>query len=401
MSARRPRALLVFAAACALVLGAERAGAHALGQGYIFLKVYDDRVTGAIELTAADLNAALGLGLSTDGSLTRADVEPHAAVIRTYLLERVGLEPDGASTALELGAPDVATIPIAQYVVMPFEFPDLAHPPTFVDVRYEAVFDVDPNHRGFLINFRNWKTGTYDDESNIALVFTPESPTQRLDLSSATVMSGVMAMVGQGVHHIWIGIDHILFLVALLLPSVVRREAGRWTAVQSFRPALWHVVGIVTVFTVAHTITLSAAVMQSMSLPPRIVESVIALSIAIAALDVIVPVFGRRIWWIVFGFGLFHGFGFASVLTDIGIPPKYLLHSLIGFNVGVELGQVAIVCALFPVLYLVRGSAFYRRVALLWGAVALIVVALYWFVERALEIDLPAGALINGLLEFF
>ena len=144
-----------------------------------------------------------------------------------------------------------------------------------------------------------------------------------------------------------------------------------------FKPAIIHVVAVVTIFTVVHTITLSLAALQTISLSSRLVESVIALSIAIAALDVIVPIFGRRIWWIVFAFGLFHGFGFASVLSSIGIPSDYLVHSLLGFNVGVELGQVVIVCAVFPVLFLTRASFLYTHVVLLYGSGLLILIAGY------------------------
>ena len=102
-----------------------------------------------------------------------------------------------------------------------------------------------------------------------------------------------------------------------------------------------------------------------------------------------------------FGFGLFHGFGFASVLGGIGIPPKYLVHSLLGFNVGVELGQVVVVCLLFPLLYVLRNTGFYVRGLMRAGAVALILIALYWFIERAFEFDLPAGAIVNWFTGLF
>jgi hypothetical protein len=134
------------------------------------------------------------------------------------------------------------------------------------------------------------------------------------------------------------------------------------------------------------------------SLSDRLVESVIAISIAIAALHIFVPVFRGGLWWVVFAFGLFHGFGFASVLGEIGIPDKYLVHSLLGFNIGVELGQVAIVMAVFPVLFLLRNTLLYNRLLMPAAAAALIMVSLYWFTERAFEVDLPAGAIMNSII---
>ena len=242
----------------------------------------------------------------------------------------------------------------------------------------------------------NWKTGTFNDEANVLLVFEPGLERQTLDLSDSSTWQGFVAMVRMGTHHIWIGIDHIL--IALLLPAVVYRQDVGWQPVTEFRSALIHVIKVVTIFTVAHTITLSLAALQAIVLPSRLVESVIAISIAIAALDIVVPVFRHRIWWIVFAFGLFHGFGFASVLGEIGIPPSYMLHSLFGFNLGVEIGQVAIVLAVFPVLYLLRQQSAYVKALLPAAAAILIAVSLYWFIERAFLVDLPAGAIVNSII---
>ena len=151
-------------------------------------------------------------------------------------------------------------------------------------------------------------------------------------------------------------------------------------------------------FTLAHSLTLGGAALGWVELPSRLVESIIALSIAIAAADLIVPIFGRKILVVVFVFGLFHGFGFASVLALMNIPSSYLPLTLLGFNVGVELGQLVIVCALFPLLYVLRTTVLYRRYLVTLGATGLIAVSLYWFTERAFEVDLPAGEWLNNLV---
>ena len=192
----------------------------------------------------------------------------------------------------------------------------------------------------------------------------------------------------------------LLFIIALILPAVVRRNENRqWEPVEGFRAALIYVIKVITLFTIAHSVTLSLAALEVVQLPSRLVESIIALSIVAAAVDIVFPIFGKRIWIVVFVFGLFHGFGFASILSDLGIPGRYMALSLLGFNLGVEIGQVAIICAVFPLLFYVRNLRFYPRVVLRAGAAMLILVAMYWFIERAFDVDLPAYALVKPWID--
>ena len=194
---------------------------------------------------------------------------------------------------------------------------------------------------------------------------------------------GFLGIVKLGVKHIWLGIDHILFLIALILPAAMIRRERRWEPVTEFRSALFYVIKIVTLFTVAHTLTLSLAAFRMVDLPTRLVESVIAISIAVAALDILFPIFKKKIAWVVFIFGLFHGFGFASVLAHLGVLGEHMVLSLFGFNLGVELGQVAVIMVIFPVLYMIRNYAFFPKIILRFGATALIMLSAVWFVERA------------------
>jgi hypothetical protein len=113
------------------------------------------------------------------------------------------------------------------------------------------------------------------------------------------------------------------------------------------------------------------------------VESVIAISIAIAAIDILFPIFKKKIAWVVFIFGLFHGFGFASVLAHLGVLGEHMALSLFGFNLGVEIGQVAVILVIFPLLYMIRNYAFFPKIILRFGAVVLIVLSTVWFLERA------------------
>ena len=258
-----------------------------------------------------------------------------------------------------------------------------------------VLFDKVPGHRGFLLVEHNWATGTFANEAEFSLVFGPSTTQQTFDIASGR-WGGFLAVIRLGTEHIWMGYDHVMFLVALLLPAVLVRREGRWREGADFIPALTNVVKIVTAFTVAHSLTLSLASLGLVRLPGQLVEVIIAVSIAIAALDLVYPVFRGRTWLVVFGFGLFHGFGFAGALEDMGLLREHLWLSLLGFNLGVELGQLAIVLVLFPVLFALRRMTAYRRWLLPAAATVMIVVGLGWAVDRALGVDLPGlGSLLS------
>lgn len=390
---------------------------HAPDQSYVFMKIYEDKVGGVIEITTKDLNKALDLNFPK--GLTMEQLTPHLERIKSYVLGKVGFRSiagDHPIKFLEVGLLDMDDL--GEFVQLNFELGRTTPIPDALDVQYEVLFDKDPNHQGLLVVAYNWKAGIFDNEAQVSLVYDSGSGIQELDLTESSVMKGFWAMIKQGVWHIWIGLDHILFLLALVLPAVairLRKEkkegvekkkfslkdidvhkqlspAGlkaamkNWIPVEKFRPALIYVVKIVTYFTIAHTITLSLAALGVVKLPSAMVEAIIAFSIALAAYHNISPLFGKRDWLIAFGFGLFHGFGFASVLGEIGLRGEFMTLSLLGFNLGVELGQLAIICVMFPVLYFIRKSTYYPKI-LIYGSVFLIAIALYWFVERSFDVN--------------
>lgn len=209
--------------------------------------------------------------------------------------------------------------------------------------------------------------------------------------AKATSLSRVLFhFVVEGVWHILIGLDHVLFLSTLMLPAVLVYRQRRWQSVQELRPAVKEILKTVTAFSLAHSITLSLAVLELVTLPQRWVESAIALSVLLVALNNLKPVFPASRGWLAFAFGLVHGFGFANVLLDLGLSKATLTVSLLGFNLGVELGQVAIVLVLFPLAYVLRDTRVYRGWAFKGGSVTAAALACVWFLERAFDYDLAA-----------
>lgn len=374
------------------------AHAHSLGQTYLYLSFSESSVDARFEVGPQDLNLALGLDLPTDHTMTLADIEPVSQQIVDYLLSHAAIAPDGEVRKLVFREHTIRDTQTLQFVLSRFVIEGLTAAPEFIDVEYAVLLDEDPKQSGLLVVENDWKSHTFENEAGVSLIFDGNSRAQRLDLTESTILSGLNAMIGLGMQHILEGIDHVLFLIAILLPAVVRREEECWVPVRRFRSALWHVAKIVTMFTIAHSITLSLAALGLLNVPARVVESVIAASIAVAALDVFFPILGKRIVVIIFLFGLFHGAGFASVILSMNIHPDYIVWTLLGFNVGVEIGQLAIVLVVFPLLYMVRSNAMYLRYGMPAMASLLIAVAAYWFIERALNVDLPAGEYAQKLM---
>ncbi len=360
---------------------------HELGQTYIYLRVYDDSLVVRVELSVRDAERVLEFGWDPE-AVTTADVRNVEGRLRAYVEPKVSLRTEGTELVLRFRESELLDLGANDYINLVYETEGWTGLPDEIEVEFTPLFEVDSDHRNMLIVEHNWKTATFNNEGNVSLIFSPRASTQTLDLTSSSVLRGFIGFIWLGVWHILIGFDHILFLMALVLPAVLLRRKGEWEPVPDFRSALMKIVTIVTFFTIAHSVTLSLAALDVIRMPSRLVESVIAASIAAAALANLTTRLNVREWMIAFAFGLFHGFGFATVLGDIGMGREYLVLSLLGFNIGVELGQVAIICVAFPILFALRRKPVYRWIRVL-GSLVLITIALYWFTERAFDIDIP------------
>jgi hypothetical protein len=203
-----------------------------------------------------------------------------------------------------------------------------------------------------------------------------------IDLKEFSLWSTFYEFIEQGIIHIFIGIDHILFLVALLLPSVLFMREKKWQANSSLKSTFLNVLKIVTAFTVAHSITLTLTILGFISLSSWLVESFIAFSVIVAAINNFRGSIEKRLWILVFIFGLIHGMGFASVLMDLELQERSLTTALLGFNLGVELGQIAIVSLFLPFIYVFRNQQWYVPVILYFGSFLIVIMGFVWLLER-------------------
>lgn len=362
-----------------LVLYLSPALAHKPSDSYLHLKVQDDIIQGQWDIALRDLDYAIGLDANGDGLITWGELRARHAAVAAYALARLQVSADGVLCTHRPVKHLVNNHSDGAYAVLRFTV-TCPIPPRTLNLHYALFFDLDPLHRGLMR--LEYSDGTH------TIVFSPEQPLRHIELATLTPWREFLEFTREGVWHIWIGFDHILFLLSLLLPAVVWREGGHWRAVNGFRPACWAVVKVVTAFTVAHSITLSLAVLGIVGLPSRWVESAIAASVILAALNNLYPIIRAYLWGVAFGFGLIHGLGFANVLQDLGLPRDALLTALVGFNLGVEVGQLAIVGVFLPLAFGIRHSWAYRHLALELGSLAIAAVAMVWLIERSFNLEL-------------
>lgn len=366
---------------CLLLLFAGMAQAHRLGESYIFLDVSETALSGRFEMRLSDLNKVFQLSVNEEN--LEQEFLARSTEVQAYLQPRLNFYDEHTIHPIVTTQSEVREHG-SKYALIFFEVPSLKSVPLQIETEYQYYLDgLESEHRSLLVIENNPRTGTVDNESQVALIFGPGTERQELRLDGLPWHEVMSTFIKHGVWHIWIGFDHILFIISLLLPSVMILRAGGWEPVGDFKSALIFVIKVITLFTVAHSVTLSLSALGIVKLPVRLVEAVIAVSIIVVALNNIFPIFNRRIWWVVFGFGLFHGLGFANVLAPLGAERSSLLTALIGFNIGVELGQLAIILALFPLLFMIRNWRAYQFQILGLGSVAMIAISSFWFVERA------------------
>ncbi len=383
---------------CALSLCvASGAAAHSTNESYVYFNVTDDALSGRVEVRVKDLARAFSTDTSSSTPLTKEEVEARAPEFFDYFQNRLSLEDGSGRLAIDFKAVNFLETPLGVFVQLDFDVPELPVTPTAVQISYDFLFsDIDPSHRGFALIESNSRTGVKNNESHISLVFKPGDGAKTLHLSGEPLWDVFAAFVIHGVWHIWLGFDHLLFLATLLLTAALVLQTKRWEPSASLNTSLRQTLLVVTAFTRAHTLALGLATFGIIRLPVRWVEAVIALSIALLALGSLAPRFNLSAWKIALVLGLFHGFGFAYVLSPLGPEPTRKIIGLTGFNVGVEIAQVALIIVLFPVLFLLRSTSFYRTVLVKVGSVSAIALAFFWFVERTYDVLGPIRQTVLG-----
>ncbi len=341
-------------------------GAFAHSQSYGYLNVNAETSGGQLQLAVRDADLLYALDENGDGSITWGEVMAREPEIATAMLAGISMKRGGSACALSPAPMMVDNHGGETYLAVPFTGActgtgDLA-------IGYTLLFTRDAQHRGIVAVSEGGATQT--------VIMSPDLQSTVISAEGGLV-SRFATFVAHGAHHIWIGYDHILFLVTLLLATVLgTRGLG-------LRRSLVEATKVVTAFTVSHSVTLGLAATGLVNVPSAATESLIALTIALAAANNIWPVINTRVWAMALVFGLVHGLGFANVLADLGLPRESLLVSLLAFNIGVELGQLVIVAVALPLIHLLAAPKLGWKSLPVANAL-IIALGLAWFSDRAL-----------------
>jgi len=387
------------AALLTLIVGAGPAAAHATEQPYLYLFVTEASLDGRVEFAIGDVAKALDLDLGGTDPEIEQTLRDNASALQTYAAAHVAVGDNDGWWPITFGrvdlfreAPGALAFAVVQYEVDRAAIPTPT--PAALRVEFDPFFDEFSGKDGLLLITGGYAGGEFVPDKELLVTFTGDSRNQPIDLGTRGQWGNFTSSVRLGIDHIKTGPDHILFVLALLLPSVLVFQGG-WKPMAGFTESLWRVLKIATFFTIAHSITFTLAGMGWLPTPPsKVVETIIALSIAAAALHNIRPVAPNREWTLSFVFGLFHGMGFASLVADLDVSRSSQLLSLLGRNVGIEIGQVAVIVLLFPGLFLLRRTPAYPPF-LTVASLALAALALLWSVERVTEIDLGTDGLVE------
>ena len=376
------------------------AHAHKASDAYLQLKSTDAGTSLRLDVALRDLDVALDLDRDGDGRLTWGEVKAAWPTIEAYALARLqvaGCPLQAQGRALERRSDG------AYAVLSMVSACRLSAEPA---IHYGLMREVDATHRGIakieiaglppVLRVLDPAHAVPVEATTVAQAAPAPQPVVALPTVSEPAAPAVAqdappvvgSFIGEGIRHILGGYDHVLFLLCLLLPSVMRRTPTGWQAVPRLRDAVLPLLGIVTAFTLAHSITLALASMKWVSLSPAIIEPAIAVTIVLAAIDNVWPIFRGRRGLVTFLFGLIHGFGFASVLGELNLDTSQFAWALLQFNLGLEIGQLMIVVLVTGLLYLARHQRAYPLWVIRGGSAAAIVVATLWFIERTADVSL-------------
>lgn len=347
------------------------AHAHTLSVSHLDIAVPADGSDPKVELDLAirDLALSLPLDANRDERVTWGELQAIRQPLEAMVLGGLSLSSGAGQCTLTPSALATRRYDDGAYatVLLDADCPSSGG----LKVHYDLLFDRDPQHRA-LITFRN--------KGNVVTAIARDD-LQDIAIGAASAHPFV-DFLREGIHHILIGYDHLAFLISLLLPAALVRVRKQWQPSPGLRTSFSHVLGIVTAFTLAHSITLSLAALGWVTPASRWVEAAIAASVLVAALNNIWPVVVRRLWLVAFSFGLVHGFGFAGALSELGLPDGARLAALVGFNVGVEIGQLMVVVVVLPLLFLMARRRWYARIAMPLASLAISALATYWLFVR-------------------
>ena len=393
-------------AAAALAFAAIAASAHDVPPGVVMLDIGRTTIAAELQLPLGDLGAALRLPLA---SQPLSAVWGDSARIERYVREHFSIRgPDGRAWTMRLGAPELKKTANANWTSndwlvlhASFEAPAGASTEVFA-LDDTVIVERVPSHQAVVYVRRDLRNALLGDRPMAIATLGFGSTHVDVDGSGGGWWQGLRHLFVLGLHHIAEGTDHLLFLLALLLPAPLlasradARGRVRWGGARGARESVRAIVGVVTGFTLGHSISLALAACGVVDAPTRLVEVLVAASIGVSALHAWRPVFAGREIWIASAFGLVHGLAFAETLAGLDFDGATLALSLVGFNLGIEAMQLAVIAATLPLLLWLATTRAYVAVRGA-GAAFAAACAAGWVAQRAFGLPNPLAPLVDAL----
>ena len=349
--------------------------AHELSTTYVSVELDKSQsIKGHVKLDVLDLKEVINLDLNADGKLIWGEIESNKERIQSYVTNGFRMRRDEQNCSLDFD-PSIAlqNLNDVSYLILPYS--SNCEGVSSLQFEYSLLFDAAANHKAI------FRVEVAEQEHVFIMDDRKTKHSINLELNESSSFMTFATFVYQGIFHILIGLDHILFLFTLLLTVCLYRDKGEWKGIESPRSIIKNTLWIVTSFTIAHSITLSGTALGIIPTMGSWIEVVIAASILFNVINNIFP-FVKKLSLITFVFGLIHGMGFAGALSELGLSNEHQLLSVVGFNLGVEIGQIAILVVLLPILLMLRKNRAYCWYGVQFLSVIVGALAVYWVLDR-------------------
>lgn len=373
---------------------ARQAEAHSMYQSAVLLDFHTGTVEVRLELPPSRLEKAFGQSLRPE------TFDSVRWKLESYVLQRLHADTEGQAWTIRFSHPmRWETVGGAEYIIADL---DLIPPGQTSARRFnledDVITDTLSNHVVLVSVRSDWSTSTFANDPELLGILNGAERSISINRDQGDWEKGFRSVFHLGTRHIAEGTDHLLFLLALLLPAPLLRVGERWNGFAGVRHGLTKILQVVTAFTLGHSVTLALAAFGMVHVPANLIEVLIAVSILVSAIHAFRPMFPGKEAVIAASFGLIHGLAFASTLAELGLHRWERVASILAFNLGIEAMQLLVVLCVMPSLMILSQTRFYPLFRLIGAAFAALAAA-GWIVERSFHVELHVDAAVNVLAQ--
>lgn len=382
--------LIILTVFCFVLTGVQKVAAHAMPNSVVLLDIKSDRVNAELQLPLNEMESAFGYQINHQSDHL---VERLGKQLKAYLLQHIhAVSPDGFPWQIEIT--DMNLQPVVQSANGPYKEltvhlwlkPSSGERTHQFTLHYDAIIHQVVSHFALVSVRQDWDNGLSSNYPyQVGVIRLDVRSNQILPLvvniEDGNLWRGFTNMVNLGIDHIREGTDHLLFLIALLLPAPLLVANKQWKGFGGIKYSLIRIIKIVSSFTIGHSITLLIGALGIFHFPGRSVEVLIAVSILISAIHALKPIFPGKEMYIAAGFGLIHGMAFADTLVNLNLDGLRMTLSILGFNLGIELMQLFVIMLIIPWLIILSRNNRYTGLRIVGGTFAAMA-SIAWILER-------------------